>query len=234
MQAIILAGGTGSRLGRIAKHTPKPFLEVDGNPFILKIVERLIKQKVTKIIFCLCYKPKKIMEFFGDGTNLGINISYIVEEKPMGTAGAIRAAYKQISSSNAIVLNGDSFCYFNIPKILKNHCSNNADATLSILKITTPERYGLVTFNKKMKIIKFIEKTKNYKNNINYINAGVYIIKKELIKKIEKIKPTSLERDFFPKILDKNIRAFILKENKFIDIGTPESLRDAKFFFKDK
>ena len=234
MQAIILAGGTGSRLGRIVKDTPKPFLEVDGNPFILKIVERLIKQKVTKIIFCLCYKPKKIMEYFGDGTNWGINISYVIEEKPMGTAGAIRAAYKQISSSSVIVLNGDSFCYFDIPKLLKNHCLNNADATLSVLKITTPERYGLIIFNKKMKIIKFIEKTRNYKNKTNYINAGVYIIKKELIKKIEKIKPTSLERDFFPKILDKNIRAFILKENKFIDIGTPESLCAANFFFNDK
>jgi NDP-sugar pyrophosphorylase family protein len=232
MQAIILAGGVGSRLGNIVKNTPKPFLSVKNNPFILNIVERLINQNVKDIIFCLGYKPQKIKNFFGDGSKWGIKVSYIIEEKLMGTAGAIRAAYKKISQSNVIVLNGDSFCYFDILGLFKQHRLNNADATLSILKVNKPEKYGLILFNDNMRVNKFLEKNKEYKNKINYINAGVYILKKDLIKKIDNTKPVSLEKDFFPMNLDMNIRAFILKNEKFIDIGTPDSLKKAELFFK--
>ena len=231
MQAIILAGGLGSRLGNLVKDTPKPFLKVNGNPFILKIVERLISQGIKDIIFCLGYKPKKIIDFFGNGSKWGIKVSYVIENKLMGTAGAIRGAYKKIAKLNAIVLNGDSFCYFDIPNLLKQHYLNNADATLSVLRTNNPKKYVLVVFNENMKINRFIEKTNKYKKKINYINAGVYVIKKNLIKRINDTSPVSLEKDFFPKILDKNIQAFIIKNNKFIDIGTRNSLKNVNFFF---
>jgi len=231
MQAIILAGGLGSRLGNLVKDTPKPFLKVNGNPFILKIVERLISQGIKDIIFCLGYKPKKIIDFFGNGSKWGIKVSYVIENKLMGTAGAIRGAYKKITKLNAIVLNGDSFCYFDIPNLLKQHYLNNADATLSVLRTNNPKKYGLVVFNENMKINRFIEKTNKYKKKINYINAGVYVIKKNLIKRINDTRPVSLEKDFFPKILDRNIQAFIIKNNKFIDIGTRNSLKKVIFFF---
>lgn len=232
MQAIILAGGIGSRLGNIVKDTPKPFLKVNKNPFVLKLVKRLISQGIKDIIFCLGYKPQKIIDFFGNGSKWRIKVSYVIEDKLMGTAGAIRGAYKKISSSNVVILNGDSFCYFEIPSLLKHHLLNKADATLSVLKINKPAKYGLVLFNEKKKVIKFYEKPKNLKKKLYYINAGVYLIKKKLIKNIDKNKPLSLEKNFFPKILiEKNIQAFILKKNEFIDIGTPKSFRNADFFF---
>ncbi len=234
MQAIILAGGLGSRLGNIVKDTPKPFLKVDENPFVLKIVERLVSQGIKDIIFCLGYKPQKIINFFGDGSKWGIKVSYIIEDRLMGTAGAIRGAFEKISESNVIVLNGDSFCYFDIPNLFDQHHLNNADATLSVLKTNNPEEYGLILFNENMKVHKFLEKSKEYKNKINYINAGVYILKKSLIKKIDSTKSVSLEKDFFPMILDMNIYAFILKDFFFIDIGTPNSLKKADFIFNKK
>lgn len=232
MQAIILAGGIGSRLGTIVKDTPKPFLKVNNNPFILKIVERLISQGVKDIIFCLGYKPKKIIDFFGNGSKWGIKFSYVIEDKLMGTAGAIRGAYRKIFELDVIVLNGDSFCYFDIPSLFKQHLLKNADATLSVLKIDKPDKYGLILFDKNMKIKKFIEKKKVYKKKINYINAGVYVMKKELIKRINNTRPVSLENEFFPIILDRNIQAFIIENNEFIDIGTPNSLNNANFFFR--
>lgn len=231
MQAIILAGGIGSRLGNIVKDTPKPFLKVNNNPFVLKIVERLIDQGINKIIFCLGYKPKKIVDFFGDGSKWGIQISYVIEHNLMGTAGAIRGAYKKISELNVIILNGDSFCHFDVPKLVRQHKLKKADITISVLKTNNPERFGLISFNKDMKIDKFIEKTKNYKKKNCFMNAGVYVMKKSLIKKIDKMKPVSLEKDFLPKILNKNIQALIIENRKFIDIGIPESLKKADFFF---
>jgi len=231
MQAIILAGGSGSRLGNLVKNTPKPFLLVNKKPFVLKIVERLTNQGVKKIIFCLGHKPKKIVDFFSDGSKWGVEISYVIEDKLMGTAGAVRGAYKNISQSNVIISNGDSFCYFDIPNLVKQHQLNRADITISVLETSNPNRYGLVSFNKKMKISKFIEKNKNYEDKNYFINAGVYVIKKSLIKKINENKPESLEKDFFPSFLDKNMQAFVIKNKKFIDIGTPESLEKADFFF---
>ena len=99
MQAIILAGGKGSRLGSIVKDTPKPLLKINNSPFVLKIVERMIDQGVKSIIFCLGYKSQKIINFFGNGSKWGIKISYEIEKKLMGTAGALRAAYRKISKS---------------------------------------------------------------------------------------------------------------------------------------
>jgi NDP-sugar pyrophosphorylase family protein len=222
MQAIILAGGKGSRLGSIVKNTPKPLLKINNNPFVLKIVERMIDQGVTSIIFCIGYKSQKIINFFGNGSKWGIKISYVIEKKLMGTAGALRAAYRKISKSSIIVLNGDSFCFFDIPNLLRQHRLNNSDVTISVLKTDKIKRYGLVSFNKNLKINNF-EK--------NYINAGVYLINKDLIHKIDSSKPLSLEKDFFPENLDKKIYAFIIKNKKFIDIGTPNSLKKADFFF---
>ena len=231
MQALILAGGLGSRLGNIVKNTPKPFLEVNKSPFILKIVERLIGQGIKEIIFCLGYKPQKIINFFGDGSSWGIKFSYVIEDKLMGTAGAVRGAYEKISGSSIIVLNGDSFCYFDIPNLSEQHHLNNADVTFSVLKKNNPEKYGLVLFDENMRVYKFLEKSKDHKNKASYINAGVYILKKKLIKKIDKTKPISLENDFFPNNLDKNLQAFVIENRKFIDIGTLKSLNKADFFF---
>lgn len=231
MEAMILAGGLGNRLGKIVKNTPKPLLLVNGRPFIQKIVERLIDQGVNHIIFCLSYKAQKIRNFFGDGSMWGIRFSYVIEDKPMGTAGAIAGAFKKINGLNIIILNGDSFCYFDIQNLSKQHRLKNADATLSVLKVDKPQEYGLVLFDKEMRVNKFIEKSKISENKLNYINAGVYILKTTLIKKISNCKPMSLEKEFFPKILHKNIQAFILKSNKFIDIGTPISYKYSDAFF---
>tara|TARA_A100001015_G_scaffold315210_1_gene426494 strand:- start:1806 stop:2507 length:702 start_codon:yes stop_codon:yes gene_type:complete len=231
MQAIILAGGKGSRLGSIVKDTPKPLLKINNSPFVLKIVERMIDQGVKSIIFCLGYKPQKFINFFGNGSKWGIKISYVIEKKLMGTAGALRAAYRKISKSSIIVLNGDSFCYFDIPNLLRQHRLNNSDVTISVLKTDKIKRYGLVSFNKNLKINNFDEKPSSHRKNINYINAGVYLINKDFIHEIDSSKPISLEKEFFPENLDKKIYAFIIKNKKFIDIGTPNSLKKADFFF---
>lgn len=231
MQAIILAGGIGSRLGDLVKDSPKPFLTVGGNPFLLKIVERLIENDIKDIIFCLGYKPEQIIKYFGNGSIWNINISYVIEDKLMGTAGAIRGAYESIIHDDVIVLNGDSFCFFNINDLINHHINNKAIATLTVLKTENPDRYGLVEFDDNNQITNFIEKGIPNSNTC-YINAGIYVLKRLLIQDINVKIPVSLEIDFFPSKIGQNMQAFILNDNRFIDIGTPESLKDAEFFFK--
>ena len=232
MQALILAGGLGTRLGDFVKDDPKPFLTVDGNPFILKIVERLIQQNVTDIVFCLGYKANKIFDYFGDGSTWNVNISYVIENSLKGTAGAIRGALHKITHRDVVVVNGDSFCFFDLKGLMACHYLHNAAATLSVLQADDPERYGLVEFNEQGRIKSFVEKGKT-QSQTAYINAGVYILNKSIILEIDSERPVSLEKEIFPTNLDKKMYAFQLNDNRFIDIGTPESLILANTFFKD-
>jgi len=232
MQALILAGGLGTRLGDFVKDDPKPFLTVDGNPFILKIVERLIQQNVTDIVFCLGYKANKIFDYFGDGSTWNVNISYVIENSLKGTAGAIRGALHKITHSDVVVVNGDSFCFFDLKGLMACHYLHNAAATLSVLQADDPERYGIVEFNEQGRIKSFVEKGK-IQSQTAYINAGVYILNKSIILEIDSERPVSLEKEIFPANLDKKMYAFRLNDNRFIDIGTPESLILANTFFKD-
>lgn len=231
MQALILAGGLGTRLGDLVKDKPKPLLEVDGNPFILKIVQRLIQQNVTDIVFCLGYKANKILDYFQDGSSWNINISYVIENSLKGTAGAIRGALHKMTHSDVVVVNGDSFCFFDLKGLISCHVKYDAVATLTVLRALNPERYGLVKFNDQGRITSFLEKGVIDNHNA-YINAGVYIINKSLIFEIDSERPVSLEKDIFPAHLDKSIYAFPLNDTRFIDIGTPESFIQAKTFFK--
>jgi len=233
LQALILAGGTGSRLGALVEHSPKPFLSVGGNPFLQKIVERLINQGITDVIFCLGYKPKKIMDFFGDGSKWEMRFSYVLEENLMGTGGAIRGALQLIDGPDILVLNGDSFCYFDVYGIMKRHVESQSKATLTLLTVEEPDRFGLVEFNDKNEIVSFVEKDELNKVT-SFINAGVYVLSKQLIMHIDPSKPISLEKEIFMSYLNDRMYSFVLNDNRFIDIGTPESLSVAERFFDER
>jgi NDP-sugar pyrophosphorylase family protein len=231
LQALILAGGIGSRLGALVEHSPKPFLSVGGNPFLQKIVERLINQGITDVIFCLGYKPTKIMDFFGDGSKWEMRFSYVLEENLMGTGGAIRGALHLIDGPDILVLNGDSFCYFDVYGIMKRHVESQSKATLTLLTVEEPDRFGLVEFNDKNEIVSFVEKDETNRVT-SFINAGVYVLSKQLIIDINPSKPISLEKEIFTSYLNDPMYSFVLNDNRFIDIGTPESLAVAERFFE--
>jgi NDP-sugar pyrophosphorylase family protein len=230
MQAIILAGGMGTRLGKFVNDKPKPFLKIGDNPFVRRIVDRLVKQGISDIIFCLGYKADKISEYFGDGSNWNINITYIVEDELKGTAGAIRGALSSITGDDVIVLNGDSFCFFNLEMLVNCHKENSALMTLTLVKTDEPDRYGLVDFDENGRIKNFQEKGRA-KYGSAYINAGVYVINRSIIMQIDQKRSVSLEKEILPFNLDNKLFAYPLIDNRFVDIGTPESLEYASTFF---
>ena len=233
MQALILAGGLGTRLGSLVEKDPKPFLGVDGDPFILKVVERLVEQNVSHIIFCLGYRASKIQDYFENGARWNVNISYVIESTLMGTAGAIRGALSEILDDDIIVVNGDSFCAFYLKGLQAHHHRHEAAVTLTVVKVDNPERYGLVEFDDQGRIKSFIEKGR-VRGDDAYINAGVYIMNKSFVREISGSKPVSLEKEVLPIQLDRRLYAFELSDNRFIDIGTPESLSRAGGFFKGR
>lgn len=230
MQALVLAGGLGSRLGSRVKEFPKPFLAVDGKPFLIKIIERLRDQGVTDLIMCVGYKAEKIISFFGNGASFGINISYSIEKELLGTAGAILNASNLIYHQNVIVLNGDSFCHFDIPQLMKSHVEKRSSVTLALVQVDDSARYGIVRFDGDKRVVSFEEK-RDQRSGVAYINAGVYVLDASLISSIPAGQPVSLEREVFPLNISNSMHAVILEDNRFIDIGTPASLDSAEAFF---
>jgi len=214
MKVVILAGGRGKRLGALSQHRPKPMLLINGHPFLEYLLAWLKQYNFTDIIICSGYLSSLVEEYFGSGKNFGIKINYIAEKKPLGTAGALYKARNYING-NFVLMNGDSFINVNLKDMLDYHCRKKNKITMAVTKVNNIKRYGRVEVDNKGRIINFSEKTGKGK----FINAGVYICHRDLLKKLPRRFPSSLERDVFPYLAKDWIRAY--KVHKFfIDIGT--------------
>jgi mannose-1-phosphate guanylyltransferase len=228
MQALILAGGRGERMRPLTDRIPKVMLPIQGKPFLTYLIEYLKDQGVKDIILAVCWKKEKIKNYFKDGKDFGVKTKYCEEKKPLGTGGAIRNAKDLIKGKNIIILNGDSFVKINLKEMLRYHKKMNLPITIAVLEMKNPERFGRVIINKNNIVIGFKEKGKV--RGKAFINAGVYIFKKEVVEEIPKNKRVSLEKEIFPKFLGR-ISAFRIK-NYFIDIGIKKDYQKFKKEFK--
>ena len=228
MQAIILAGGFGTRLSGILKHTPKPMVTIHDRPFLSIILNNIIKQGVSSIILSVGYKHNKIMNYFGNMYKT-VPIIYCIESTPLGTGGAIKKAMKIATDESILVLNGDTYFDINFKNFFVFHDEFNSDISIGIKKVEKTDRYGTVIL-KKEKIVDFKEK---HANKNAFINCGTYIIKRKIFKNIKhKKKSFSFEKEILEINYNLLINGYISKE-KFIDIGVPEDLQRAEVFFKD-
>lgn len=222
MQALILAGGLGSRLGRIVAEVPKPLLPVGEKPFLEYQILQLRRHNLTNIILCIEYLGEKIKQYFGDGDRWGMDIKYSEEKEALGTGGAIKLAECLVKGHDFLVLNGDSYFDIDLGELIDFHKRQRALATLALLEINQPERYGLVEIDKNYNIVGFQEKGTAAKPNL--INGGIYVFNKGLFDFIPEGK-SSLEKDLFPELIGKR---FYGKPHTayFIDIGTPQAYRE--------
>jgi NDP-sugar pyrophosphorylase family protein len=146
MKAILLAGGKGTRLRPLTLHTPKPIVPIFDRPFLRYQID-LLRQvpEIDEIILSLNYQPRRIEEVFGDGSDLGIHLRYIVEPSPLGTGGAIRfAAGDPRGTEPIVVFNGDVFTSVDLPAVLALHRKRRARATIVLTPVDNPTAYGLV------------------------------------------------------------------------------------------
>jgi D,D-heptose 1,7-bisphosphate phosphatase len=217
---VILVGGKGSRLGDITKNTPKPFLEINKEPFLITLMNDIHRFGFQKFILLAGHANDVLIEYFKKN-KFNYQVEVIVENEPLGTGGAIINALPKISE-NFFCFNGDSFLKGNWLKI-KNLISNNVDAAVALSFVKDPSRYGNVLLNSQGLVENFSEKS----NKNNLINAGVYFFKKKLFKNYEN-KYISLENEIFPElVLNKKICGQEIYGD-FIDIGLPESLMKAR------
>jgi len=220
MKAVILAGGFGTRLRPITLKTPKPMIRIRGKPFLEYLLNYLRSQGIREYILCLHYMYEKIMEYFGDGSQFGVNISYVVEDRPMGTGGALKKAEEFIQGT-FLALNGDTFLEFDLDEMVSFHRKHRGLGTIAITFMRSPKRYGVVKVNPDWRILQFSEKSEA---EAGYINAGVYIFEDRLFKFIPRGKEISLEREVIPSLLKNEEFYGFPVEGYFIDIGLLEDL----------
>jgi NDP-sugar pyrophosphorylase family protein len=231
MQALILAGGKGTRLRPLTVYTPKPIVPVVNRPFLLYQLDILKKAGIEDIMLSLSYQPDKIQHLLGYGADLGVNLRFVTEPSPMGTGGAYRFASENIRETT-VVLNGDILTDIDLAKLIGFHRSKGAAATLTLVTVPDPSRFGLVQTDDGGKIIRFIEKPKPEELSelkVNTINAGVYVLEPEILDLIHEDGARSFEYDVFPEILKRGLPffAYTIENEYWRDIGTPESYLEA-------
>lgn len=229
-EAIILAGGFGTRLQSVVNDVPKPMAPINGIPFLNYVFDYLKHYQIEHVVLSTGYLAEKIVEFYKDEFN-GIKISYAKEETPLGTGGGIRFAMEKCTTKDVLVLNGDSFFDVDVNEHYKNHVSKQADCTLALRKVDNASRYGTIQLGTSNVIDAFKEKDSVECEGL--INGGVYILNRETyLSKTEADSAFSIEKDFYEKRI-KELHIFGFEYNGyFIDIGIPEDYKKAQTDFK--
>ena len=194
MKAILLAGGKGTRLRPLTIHTPKPIVPIFERPFLhyqLDLLKRV--PEIDEVILSLNYQPRRIEEIFGDGSDAGLSLKYVVEPAPLGTAGAIRYAGESLRES-VVVFNGDVLTEIDLAAVIRLHRERRAKATIVLTPVDNPSAYGLVETDRDGNISRFLEKPNPDEITCNTINAGIYILEPDTFDRIPKDTPWSIER----------------------------------------
>jgi len=222
MQALILAGGKGTRLRPLTVYTPKPVVPICNRPFLLYQIDTLRRAGVTNITLSLSYQPEKIEQQLGDGSDYGVKLKYTVEPQPMGTAGAYKFA-EDLIREPTVVFNGDILTDLDLKTVIRQHKERNAIATIVLTPVEDASVYGVVETDDDGHVRRFLEKPKPEQTTCKNINAGTYVLEPQILDLIPKGENHSFEYGLFPKLLENSAAFFahIPQRTYWLDIGTP-------------
>ncbi len=226
-EAIILAGGLGTRLRSAVPDLPKCMAPVAGQPFLFYVVNYLRMQGIKKIIFSLGYMHEVILNWLQQEFPT-LNYDYVVEDEPLGTGGAIQLALQKALTNHVFVANGDTLFRFDVVAMLDQHFEKNVECTLALKPMQHFERYGVVEINDQQLITSFKEK-QYYESGL--INAGLYLINKQSFLARNFPVKFSFEKDYLEQFVDDPIFSGLSRDAYFIDIGIPEDYNRAQAEF---
>jgi D-glycero-alpha-D-manno-heptose 1-phosphate guanylyltransferase len=224
VRAFVLCGGAGTRLRPVLADRPKAMALVSGTPFLQLLLDRLKSQGVGDVILGTGYMAERIERYFGSGNELAMRIRYSREHQPLGTGGALKLAEPLISDP-VLVLNGDSYVEWSLVPMLELFAAKNADVVVVLQAVADVSRYGSVALDHHGRITQFIEK--GVRGGPGLINAGIYLLRKEIVRDLPEGQAISLEREVFPSLLHRQVYGLVC-HGLFIDIGIPDDLRQAQ------
>lgn len=234
MRAIIMAGGEGSRLRPLTCTAPKPMAPILNRPVMEHIIRLLRKHGIREIGVTLRVHPEKIREYFGDGSNLGVSLTYFMEETPLGTAGSVKNA-EDFLKEDFLVISGDAMTDMDLTAFMAFHKAKNAEASLLLKRMDIPLEYGVVVTDESGKILRFLEKPGWSQVFSDTVNTGIYILKPSVMRLADKL-PSDFSGDIFPRLLRENRALYgFTGEGYWCDIGDLDAYRHCHYdIFENK
>lgn len=235
MKAVIMAGGFGTRIQPLTSNIPKPMIPLVNRPIMLHIVELLKKHNINDLVMLLYHQPEVIKNFFRDGTDFGVKITYVTPLEDLGTAGAVKSAEKFLDE-RFMVISGDLLTDFNLKKVMDFHEEKKALATITLTSVKDPLQFGVVITDKEKRITQFLEKPGWGEVFSDTINTGIYVLEPEALKYIPEGENFDFSQDLFPLLLRNNdpLYGYAMK-GYWRDIGNTDSYREAHHdIFKGK
>jgi mannose-1-phosphate guanylyltransferase/phosphomannomutase len=205
MKAVVMAGGSGSRLRPLTVGRPKPMVPIVNKPVLAHILDLLKHHDFSEVIITVQYLADHIEDYFGDGSSLGLDIHYSVEEIPLGTAGGVKNA-QQYLDETFLVISGDALTDVDLSDILRFHREKGSVATLTLKSVPDPLEYGIVTTDDEGNVTQFLEKPGWGQVISDTVNTGIYILEPEVLDLIEPEGTYDFSQDVFPILLNKGVR----------------------------
>ncbi len=227
MKAVVMAGGFGTRIQPLTNSRPKPMLPIVNRPMMEHTMMTLKDLGITEFIVLLYFKPEIIQDYFGDGSDFGIKVSYIIPDDDYGTAGAVKLGQELIGDENFIIISGDLVTDFDFQKLFDFHTREKAQLSIGLTSVDNPLQFGVVIANEDNIIEKFLEKPSWGEVFSDTINTGIYIVEPEILDFIPRGENFDFAKDLFPLLMQKEIPLMAHSlEGYWRDVGNPESYRE--------
>ncbi|HVL94527.1 MAG TPA: NDP-sugar synthase [Solirubrobacteraceae bacterium] len=227
MQALILAGGEGTRLRPLTSTVPKPVVPLVDRPFIAYMLEWLRRHGVDDVVMSCGFLASGVRNVLGDGSSYGMRIRYVEEPRPLGTGGALKFA-APLLDDRFLMLNGDILTDLDLSAQIAQHEATGAVATLALTPVENPSAYGLVRLEPDNRVREFVEKPSADQIDTNTISAGAYVLERSVLDLLAEGEPASIERDVFPRLVGGGLYGHVA-EGYWLDIGTPERYLEGTF-----
>jgi mannose-1-phosphate guanylyltransferase/phosphomannomutase len=229
MKAVVMAGGEGTRLRPLTSNQPKPMVPIVGKPCMEHILELLKAHGFEDVIVTVAFLPQAIRSYFGDGTAIGLDIQYSVEESPLGTAGSVRLASDALDDT-FLVISGDALCDIDLNQIVQFHKEKGAAVTIGLKSVENPLEFGIVVTDEEGKVERFLEKPSWGQVFSDTINTGIYVLEPEVLKHVPTDRPYDFSKELFPLLLEmgRPIYGYVC-DGYWQDIGNLDQYRQANF-----
>ncbi len=230
MRAVLMAGGEGTRLRPLTCDLPKPMVPILNRPIAEHIVNLLKRHSMTEIIATLFYLPDVMRDYFRDGSQFGVRMTYAVEEdQPLGTAGCVKNI-SALLSGTFLVISGDCITDFDLSAAIAVHQERGSKATLVLARVPNPMEFGVVITDEQQRICRFLEKPSSSEIFSDTVNTGIYILEPEVLQYLPSHESTDFSNDLFPLLLDKGEPMYgYVAEGYWCDVGSLDSYREAQY-----
>ena len=219
MKAVVMAGGAGSRLRPLTVNRPKPLVPIVNQPVIAHILDLLKRHGITEVVITLQFMAEAIQDYFGDGSQLGMQIEYSIEEVPLGTAGSVKQAQDMLDDT-FIVISGDALTDIDLSAVIDFHKQRGSKATLTLYRVPNPLEYGVVIIDEQGRIQQFLEKPSWGEVISDTVNTGIYVIEPEVLDYFEPQTKFDFSQDLFPMLLEKQDPMYgYVAEGYWCDVG---------------